>query len=545
MRQVLMNRKQGQVVAAAVIAFFAVCAPSGVNAQLTADAAPPAEDRSVFAVPPGLGGKVEFWRDMFVKYGKNQRVFHHREFPEIVYSVLDFTEYQATLSGRDLQKTKEQAVERETRRIQSALRSLSVSGKAANPFERRIKHMFAGIGRDSPGHYERAASDEFIRYQAGLKERFREGLVRSGRYLYAIEEIFRAEGLPPELGRLPHVESSFDYEAYSSAGAAGIWQFVRSTGSRYLRINASIDERRDPILATRAAAKYLKNAYAHVRSWPIAVTSYNHGLAGMIRAIEEVGTTDIAKIIDRYTGRTFGFASKNFYAEFLAALEVDRNAARYFPGLQRETPLRFDEIKLGRSMTFRDLMQITGESREKLSWLNRSFRDPVLTSRVPIPSGFMVKVPSGKGQRLLAAAANSRQVGLSSAEAMDGSIKKRKPRSSLPVYVVQKGDTVGGIAKRFRVPEQDLAAANSLGSGRTIRVGQGIVIPEGSEVLAEAQRPAKTKALSANRERTYTVRPGDTLSGIAKKHKTTVAKLKKVNPNLGALLKPGQKIALP
>ena len=385
-----------------------------------------------FPVPPSLAGRVEFWKDMFVRYGKFQRVFHHREHPEIVYSVIDFTAYEKTLSGKELQRAKERDADAETTRIQEALRKLAENGSPSNAFEKRLQRIFTAARLNSRDQYLHAAELEMIRYQPGIRERTREAVIRSGRYLPAIEQIFRAEGLPVELGRLPLVESSFDYEAYSSVGAAGIWQFMRTTGSRYLRISANIDERRDPILATRAAAKYLKNAYSYTQSWPLAVTSYNHGLAGILRAVAETNSKDLAIIIQRYSGSSFGFASENFYCEFLAAVEVIRHAERYFPGLVREPPLSFDEVKLGKNVTFREVTLACGASHDELVWLNLALREPVVHNRVLIPAGYVMRVPRGKGILLERAVRGSSLVPLSGPLAMEAS-QFSGPAKEMPV----------------------------------------------------------------------------------------------------------------
>ena len=118
--------------------------------------------------------------------------------------------------------------------------------------------------------------------------------------------------MPVELSVLPHVESSFNPEAYSHVGAAGIWQFIRSTGKRYMQIDHLIDERMDPFASTKAAAKLLRHNYQLTQSWPLALTAYNHGVASMRRAINTLGTRDIAVIVRKYKGRAFGFASRNF-----------------------------------------------------------------------------------------------------------------------------------------------------------------------------------------------------------------------------------------
>ena len=135
---------------------------------------------------------------------------------------------------------------------------------------------------------------------------------------------------------LPHVESSFNPRAYSKVGAAGLWQFMRSTGRRYMRIDGAVDDRLDPFRSTEAAAQLLAYNYRVLGTWPLALTAYNHGTAGMRRAKETLGTDDIVRIVRNYTSRTFGFASRNFYVSFLAALEIDRNPEKYFGSLQKD-----------------------------------------------------------------------------------------------------------------------------------------------------------------------------------------------------------------
>ena len=127
---------------------------------------------------------------------------------------------------------------------------------------------------------------------------------------------------------MPHVESSFDVTAFSKAGAAGIWQFTRATGKKFLTVNKFLDERRDPIRASEAAAKLIKSNYERLGDWPMAVTAYNHGIAGVLRAKKEMGTYEA--VFENYSGRLFEFASRNFYSEFLAARHVAKNSRTVF-----------------------------------------------------------------------------------------------------------------------------------------------------------------------------------------------------------------------
>jgi membrane-bound lytic murein transglycosylase D len=174
-----------------------------------------------------------------------------------------------------------------------------------------------------------------IRFQLGQSDRFREGLVRSTVWEGHIAEVFANQGLPPELASLPHVESSFNPAAYSKVGAAGLWQFMRSTGRRFMRIDDAVDERMDPYRSTEAAAQLLAYNYRVLGTWPLALTAYNHGAGGLRRAKQELGTDDYVTINRLHKGRTFGFASRNFYPSFLAALTIDQNPEKYFGPIER------------------------------------------------------------------------------------------------------------------------------------------------------------------------------------------------------------------
>lgn len=482
------------------------------------------QDRS-FVPTPGFRERVDFWIDIFTRYGKYQSVFHYRNHPQVIYSVLDFSDDEHRLSEREFLKKKQRAVQAEYNRIQGALRHLAQGNAPRNAAEKKIVHVFTKAGLNNPRYYREASDEKQIRSQTGIKERFRDGIVRSGRYLYAIEAIFRAEGLPEEIGRLPLVESSFDYEAYSSAGAAGIWQFMRGTGQSYMRINSAIDERRDPIISTRAAAKYLKHSHNKLGEWSLAVTSYNHGLSGVMRAVKETGSRDLETIVSRYKSQSFGFASSNFWCEFLAALEVERNSEKYFPGLKRESQLYFEEVQLGRPIFYRDLVRLSGTSDGEVYWLNRSFRDPIRKNQVRIPQSFLVKVPPGRAKVVLSSVPGSRVMPLVGSEVMKASIGEKK-KADGTLHVVKKGETVGSIARKYGVSQWELMEANGIKDPRRLRLGRKLVVPgvysRHDKIFSE---PSKQAESSESRESSksdltvefYTVKAGDTVGGIARK----------------------------
>jgi len=447
---------------------------------------------SPFRIPKSLQSSVDFWVLIYTRYGKSQLVFHHREEPSIIYSVLDLEAATSELAGKELEKLKVSAVKQELERIKTELNYLAEGNVPTTPFQRRLERLFSIYPKNEVrAKYREATNDDKLRYQSGIKERFKLGVARSTRYLHAIERIFQEQGLPYELSRLPLVESSFDYEAYSSVGAAGIWQFMPRTGRQYLRIDANRDERRDPIIATRAAAKYLKHAYEVLEEWPLAVTSYNHGIQGMLKASKETGSKDLSVIINNYKGSAFGFASKNFYAEFLAALVVERNPQHFFPDITMESPVYFEEVQIGKSLSWSRLANLAGLSSEALSDLNPAFMSTVTSGKKMIPEGSYVKVPKGKGKQVVASIGNSSQVSFveapiiatpkteksktvvtSSRSTKKSASTKQTGKTVTKYYVVQKGDTLFSISKRIGVSVETLKKLN--GNSSVVKTGTKI-----------------------------------------------------------------------
>ncbi|HMO17631.1 MAG TPA: transglycosylase SLT domain-containing protein [Oligoflexia bacterium] len=529
------------------------------------------------AVPRGLEGRVEFWRLIFTKYGKHHRVFHNRAHPEIIYSVIDFSEFEQVLSGKVLLKAKEAEIEKEKEKIKDALLSLASGRKPRNEFEKRIDTLYSRIKGNKAQNMRDGATDELIRYQTGIKERFRDGLVRSGRYLKAIEHIFVEEGLPPELGRLPLVESSFDYTAYSSVGAAGIWQFMPATAKRYMTLNNNLDERRDPIIATRAAAKYLRNSYQNTGEWPLAVTSYNHGLSGVMRAVKEVGSINLVDIIEKYKGKSFGFASGNFYAEFLAALEVERNSEKYFPGLVRESAVEFEEVKIPKSLRYAELKSYTGADDDRLQELNRSFKPVIIKGSVPIPSGTLIKVPAGAGTKLSSKLPGSKILARSSDFRSYLYQSDKNKNQAVYASLDTRGDRVVEVVKvpkiipelstlkpgeipsapedrKIVTPGMEIQLGEEIGPARTI-TAKSAPLPSAKNNTSSKISPSKVPVKSPSNSKvvtvkknakTYRVKSGDTLLGISKKHNVSIKELKKLNGLKAPKdLKAGKEIKIP
>jgi membrane-bound lytic murein transglycosylase D len=290
----------------------------------------PAVAQSVELPGEGLESRIEFWKKVYTQYGQDDVIIHDRVHVNLIYDI----------AAKGEQASKVSAVEEALAEIQANLHSPANLSPVAALIRDAITTNGLPLTQESISELR-----ENIHTQFGIKERFRDGVIRSGRYLDAFQEVFANEGLPADIALLPLVESSFENRALSSAGAAGIWQFTRGTGRLYLKVNRKLDERLDPTKATRAAARLLRDNYEALGSWPLAITAYNHGRGGMLRAQSEVGSSDMSKVIDEYTGPLFGYASMNFYSEFLAAVEVYKNHQQYFGQLVLDRPIRSEAAK--------------------------------------------------------------------------------------------------------------------------------------------------------------------------------------------------------
>jgi membrane-bound lytic murein transglycosylase D len=415
-----------------------------------------------FAVTKQLRPAVDFWKLIFARYGGDEAVVHHMTRLGIVYSALDLSDLKGHPRESRLRRSR---INGEIERVRAILRKLQDvrSPDSLTAEDRRIYDSFG----DVPGRrkFLDAARRENIHVQSGIRDRFERGLVISRKYLPEIERIFREEGVPLQITRLPLVESSFDVRAHSSAGAAGIWQFIRSTGRLYMKVGRAVDERRDPLIASRGAAKLLKYNHRSTGSWPLAITAYNHGLGGVMRAIRVTGSRDMATIIRRYRSRSFGYASRNFFVELLAALEVERDYRRHFGELRFQEPFGYDAIRLRRAVLSRHLIQ-AGMSREELADYNPALTSRTLSSRLSIPSGTILRTRVGQGDRLV-----------EKLNALRVSDLPRSTSTGIRRHRVRRGESLSSVARRYGVRRTTLARANGLSSRAHLRIGQVLKVP--------------------------------------------------------------------
>ncbi|MBI2501668.1 MAG: lytic transglycosylase domain-containing protein [Candidatus Latescibacteria bacterium] len=279
-------------------------------------------DSTLFPRPEALRGAIDFWKQVFGVYTTRHALIHDNEDLRIVYGVEKLDRHG---SNRQRQQRQDAMLAR-YRRALERLAASPTDTTRLNEEERRV-WLAQGKSRD-PERYRKAV--ETLRVQVGQRDRFTQGLAVWDQHGDEIRRILRAHGVPDSLAVLPFIESGYNPEAYSHVGAAGLWQIMKGTGRPFLRIGRKVDERRDPFKATAAAAQILKGNYQALGAWPLAITAYNHGAAGVARGVKEVGSRQISDLVQRYKGPAFGFASRNFYAEFAAVLELVSQRQTYF-----------------------------------------------------------------------------------------------------------------------------------------------------------------------------------------------------------------------
>jgi membrane-bound lytic murein transglycosylase D len=416
--------------------------------------APPCSALDPFPEYSCIESNILFWVDVYTKYPTSKGILHDSTDVGVIYDVIELwppdKHGARKVNGKRIKIAKE--------KYKRVLAQLS-RGEDKDPEAVRVARLFGPQANRSV--FKKAVGN--IRCQIGQSDRFQEGLLRSGAYIDDMKEIFRCNGLPEDLAYLPHVESSFNLEAHSKAGAAGIWQFTRSTGKRFMTVGYALDERCDPIRSTEAAAFLLKENYEKLGNWPMAITAYNHGMAGMWRAKRTKGSYE--DVFSDYSSRRFKFASRNFYPEFLAARHVAKNYREYFGTLQLDEPLKTWELTMEGHASITDLSSHFDVDVETIRAFNPALRKPVLNQQKYVPQGYTLRLP----------AEDVEDPRLFSSELMQNIYKSHQKPSQF--YQVKKGDTVSEIARAHGLTVSDLIAANNLDFKGTIYVNQKLRLP--------------------------------------------------------------------
>ena len=467
---------------------------------------------SEFPRPPEIEPAVRFWTKTFADVSTDAGLIHDRHNLGVIYETIQLRS--------DRRRARKRQVRARKAHYREILRNIARKDRSQlNAEEQRVLALWPeGV---SDARLRRAASHG-LRFQLGQADKFRAGLVRSGAWEPHIRDTLEDMGLPEELAALPHVESSFNPRAYSRVGAAGIWQFTRSTGRRYMRIDHVVDERMDPFAASIAAAQLLQHNHSVTNNWALAITAYNHGLAGIRRAVRQVGSDNIADLIEHYSSRTWGFASRNFYPSFLAAVEVDFHAEKYFGRLQRDEPLTTETVELPFYTPIDAVVAAVEVERDQLRRLNRALRDPVWSGKKRVPRGYSLRVPVGPDRP----SAKQLVARIDSDQRYYAQIPDRYHR-------VRPGEALSTIAARYNVSTREIVALNNLRSRHYIRAGQNLRLPVDGQSQQRSLAGAKY----------YEVNPGDTLSGIAKRVGLSASSLAAAN-DLGNKhrIYPGQRL---
>jgi membrane-bound lytic murein transglycosylase D len=396
--------------------------------------------------------------------------------------------------------------------------------------------------------------EDYIEYfQTEIRDKFTLWLERSGRYIPLMRRIFKEHGLPEDLVFVALIESGFNPYAYSHARAVGAWQFIKGTGRLYgLRVDNWIDERRDPIKSTEAAARYLKDLYERFGSWPLAMAGYNAGEGKIGRALIKAKTDDFWDLVST---RHIRRETKGYVPKFMAATIIAKNPERYGFTLDYNEPLRYDTVIVAGSADLRVVAQTAGVPYEEIKALNPELRTELTP---PTMEKYSLKLPFGTQQTFT--------------EAYSQIPDERKIIGTR--YSIRRNDTLATISRRFGTSVSLLREINHLPQKSPLREGEMLFIPKLQSVPAEpksrvvasvthsspktASASKKPPVLMASIEKRelggsaddtkkilYRVKDGDTLWDISKSFNVSIQDLKRYN-GMGkrSRIRPGDQLVL-
>ncbi|MBI5460592.1 MAG: LysM peptidoglycan-binding domain-containing protein [Gammaproteobacteria bacterium] len=495
---------------------FASAAPDNANSQV--------KTQNPFPLPSGLEPAVDFWCKVFADWSREQVALHDDEYLGVVYRVVDIPGPVA----EGLTSGQRAWVREQENQLIAELSQLSVK-KARSQALTKTEQRLANAITYGSGKIKGAA--ERVRSQRGTRERFLRGLEISGRYDQVFRAVFRARGLPEDLAYLPHVESSFQIGARSSVGAAGMWQFMPSTARSYMTVGTTVDERLNPVTAAQGAAGYFAGAYRSLGNWPLAVTSYNHGIGSMNRAQARFGN-DFARIVRDYDAPSFGFSSRNFYPEFLAVRRIAKSPDKYFPeGVRFQAPLAAKPVTLKHALYAHDIRKQMGTDLLALADLNPGWSDRALKGKSKLPAGITVWVPAKNYVPEFTAPPDT---AVARVETSHGT-----PIKSSRIHRVAQGDSLWTIARRYGTTVKTLSAHNGLSArGAPLRIGQVLKLP-GTHTTDSLNKIATAST-------THRVSAGDTPFKIASAYRIRLNDLLAAN-NMHArsVIRPGQQLRIP
>jgi membrane-bound lytic murein transglycosylase D len=350
------------------------------------------------------------------------------------------------------------------------------------------------------------------------REQIAEALERSGRYLPLMRQIFIEKALPEDLVNLAYIESAFKLYAYSRARAVGIWQFMKGTAHKYgLKVDWWVDERRDPVKATAAAADYLADLYAMFQSWPLAIAAYNAGEGKVLRAIQRQRTKDFWKLkLPRET--------KFYVPAFMAMTIIAKNPEEHGFTRPAEQPWQVDQVHISRPMDLRLLATAAGTSPDELRDWN-----PELNRRVTPPhEAYVLNLPPGTKETFLAGLEHLPET----------------RRLSWRQHQVRSGETLSTIAQRYRTTVHVLMGMNELADPHRIRAGTRITVPVPALTVADGAVTRSEDGAAGSKYRLYVVKAGDNLWDIARAHRVRPQDLERWNSLESSLIHPGRTLVI-
>ncbi len=376
---------------------------------------------------------------------------------------------------------------------------------------------------------EEKVQEWIVSFQGREASAFESTLSRMGRYEPMVEEHIRAGGLPASLAYLPIVESWYNPRAVSWVGAAGLWQFMPPTARGMgLKVDRLIDERRDPYLSTPLALEYLTYLHDQFGSWFLALAAYNGGPGRLDRILHRYNQSEIThdgifmEILQQLPRET-----RNFVPRFLAAARIGSDPTAFgFPDVIKDAPLGFEEIVVPDATSLDVIARASGVEQEILEELNPQ----LLRGLTPAGVQTALRVPPGYGARFAEAYA----------------LIPPEERVTFLEHFVRSGETLTHIARQYGVPLDDLRATNPTIQPRRMQIGQRVVVPKAPSVRGRTGASSQSSN-NQGEERlvVYTVRSGDTLSGIAQRHRVGVNDLLRWNSlSRSSIIHPGDEVRI-
>ena len=411
---------------------------------------------------------VQFWLKVFTQISSRQGYIHDHLYPQRIFTTITWDKKKKKIVRANLAKWEKTLL----KLAKTPPKSYSEKQKELV----RIFERYPDLSTKRSVAQQIKAAAQRLRVQTGQANYFLSGIERAGRYRQQLLKILERNLVPEMIIALPLIESAYNNRSTSHVGAAGMWQFMRATARRYITVNRVMDERRDPIIAAEAAAKLLRNNYDLIGSWPLAITAYNHGLSGMIRAKKKLASDDMFSIIYQYKGPRFRFASRNFFVELLAAWEVYSNPLKYFPTAKIEPEQYLQRIALTQGyIAAKDLAHALDIDVLSLRQFNPHYSQSVWTEDMYFPKQAEVILPT-------TLTLEKAQQKLTQSNPTVWANKQKQPR----FHTIRFGENLSTIADYYGIGLSALKRINNI-RGSRIYAGRKLILPYAAAKLTDEQ----------------------------------------------------------